>query len=204
TPRFTEPGIRFDGSLVGGSFGRNDQTADLTVGNVHTYTRVTANHAHSQDYQDGDGNTVPSRWDKWNADLTLGFTPDADTRYELTAGSGDGEARYPSRGMDGTQFKRESFGIRLDKNHLGGALDALHAQLYYNTADHVMDNFTLRAPSSMGGMSMAHASNVERRTWGGRIAGIWTLSDHTSLTTGLDFQRSRHRVRRGTEQSSYR
>ncbi len=33
TPRFTEPGVRFDGSLVGGSNGRNDQAADLTVGN---------------------------------------------------------------------------------------------------------------------------------------------------------------------------
>ncbi|CAM4384069.1 TonB-dependent copper receptor [Bordetella muralis] len=204
TPRFTESGVRFDGSLVGGSFGRNDQAADLTMGNDKTYARVTANHSHSQDYKDGDGNTVPSRWDKWGAELTLGFTPDADTRYELTAGTGDGEARYASRGMDGTQFKRESVGFRFEKDNLGDTLSAIQAQMYYNDANHVMDNFTLRVPDRMGSMSSGLASNVNRTTWGGRVAGTWTLSDHTSVITGLDFQRSRHRVRRGTDTASYR
>ena len=28
----------------------------------------------SNSYQDGDGNTVPSAWKKWNADIALGFT----------------------------------------------------------------------------------------------------------------------------------
>ncbi|MCA3932091.1 TonB-dependent receptor plug domain-containing protein, partial [Burkholderia sp.] len=60
TPRFERPGMRFDGSLVGGSFGRNDQNIDLTAGTPDVYGRVTANHAHSQDYKDGNGNTVPS------------------------------------------------------------------------------------------------------------------------------------------------
>ena len=44
TPRFTEAGVRFDGSLTGGSFGRNDQTADFTAGNESVYVRVTGNH----------------------------------------------------------------------------------------------------------------------------------------------------------------
>lgn len=204
TPRFTEPGVRFDGSLVGGSNGRNDQAADLTVGNDKVYTRITANHSHAQDYKDGDGNKVPSRWDKWNADLALGFTPDADTLYELTAGTGDGNARYAGRGMDGSQFKRESFGLRFEKRNLGGVLDKLEAQLYYNYADHVMDNYTLRAPDPHGMMPMAMASNVDRATWGGRVAGTWNLAQELSLVTGLDFQHSRHRSRSGTDLVSYR
>lgn len=203
TARFTEPGIRFDGSVVGGSFGRNDQTADLTVGNDQAYARVTANHAHSQDYKDGNGNTVPSRWDKWNADLTLGLTPDADTRYELTAGTGDGQARYASRGMDGTQFERKSVGLRLDKRNVGETLNALQAQLYINDVSHVMDNFSLRSPARTGAVSKTMASNVERTTWGGRVAATWAISDATSLITGMDFQHSRHRVRRGTQHVSY-
>lgn len=204
TPRFAEPGVRFDGSLVGGSNGRNDQAADLTVGNDKVYTRITANHSHAQDYKDGDGNKVPSRWDKWNADLALGFTPDADTLYELTAGTGDGNARYAGRGMDGSQFKRESFGLRFEKRNLGGVLDKLEAQLYYNYADHVMDNYTLRAPDPHGMMPMAMASNVDRATWGGRVAGTWNLAPDLSLVTGLDFQQSRHRSRSGTDTVSYR
>ena len=204
TPRFTEPGVRLDGSLVGGSNGRNDQAADLTMGNDKVYARITANHSHAQDYKDGDGNKVPSRWDKWNADLALGFTPDADTLYELTAGTGDGNARYAGRGMDGSQFKRESFGLRFEKRNLGGVLDKLEAQLYYNYADHVMDNYTLRTPDPHGMMPMAMASNVDRATWGGRVAGTWNLAPDLSLVTGLDFQQSRHRSRSGTDTVSYR
>ncbi|WP_313620571.1 TonB-dependent copper receptor [Achromobacter sp.] len=204
TPQFTEAGVRFDGSLVGGSFGRNDQTADLTVGNEKVYTRITANHSHSQDYKDGDGNTVPSRWDKWNADVTLGFTPDADTLYELTAGTGDGEARYAGRGMDGSQFKRESFGLRFEKRNIGPVLNQVEAQLYYNYADHVMDNYTLRAPDPSSAMSMAMAADVDRATWGGRFASTWNLAENLGLVAGLDFQQSRHRSRSGTDSMSYR
>ncbi len=204
TPRFTGAGVRFDGSLLGGSFGRNDQAADLTVGNEKVYTRFTANHSHSQDYKDGDGNTVPSRWDKWNADVTLGFTPDADTLYELTAGTGDGEARYAGRGMDGAQFKRETFGLRFEKRNIGTVLDRVEAQLYYNYADHVMDNYTLRSPDPMSSMPMRMASDVDRATWGGRFAGTWNLSADVELVTGMDFQQSRHRYRNGMGAMSYR
>ncbi|WP_236844568.1 TonB-dependent copper receptor [Bordetella sp. 15P40C-2] len=203
TPHFTEPGFRFDGNVVGGSYGRNDQAADLTVGNTGWYSRVTANHSHSQDYRDGSGRTVPSRWDKWAADVTLGLTPDSDTRYELSAGVGNGEARYASRGMDGTRFKRESVGLRLEKHHIGTTLSAMELQVYYNDADHVMDNFTLRTPPKHHGVAMGHASNVNRSTWGGRFATTWAPANDISLTTGIDTQRSRHRGRRGTPQNSY-
>ena len=204
TPHFDAPGVRFDGSLLGGSWGRNDQAADLTVGNARSYARVTANHSHSQDYRDGDGDRVPSRWDKWNADVALGFTPDADTLLELSAGTGDGEARYAGRGMDGVRFKRESFGLRAERRNLGTVLRELEAQLYYNNADHVMDNYTLRSPDPHSAMPMGMASAVERATWGGRVAGKFQLAERLALEGGLDFQRSRHRARSGTEMDSYR
>lgn len=204
TPRFTEAGVRFDGSLTGGSFGRNDQTADFTAGNESVYVRVTGNHSHSQDYKDGNGLRVPSRWDKWNTDLALGFTPDADTLFELTAGTGDGEARYAGRGMDGSKFKRESFGLRFEKRNLGATLEKIEAQLYYNYADHVMDNYTLRRPDPNGPMPMAMAADVDRATWGGRVAATLKLADALSMTGGLDVQQSRHRGRSGTDTNSYR
>ncbi len=203
TPRFQEPGLRFGGSLTGGSFGRSDQAADLSAGNERFYTRITASHSRSADYEDGDGRRVPSRWDKWSADLALGLTPDADTRYELTAGAGDGEARYAGRGMDGTQFKRESLGLRFEKRNLGELLDKIEARLYYNHADHVMDNFGLRSPDPSGPMPMAMASNVDRATWGGRLAGTWMPSEHLVLVGGLDFQQSVHRARNGTAMNPF-
>jgi iron complex outermembrane receptor protein len=204
TPRFTGSGIRFDGSLTGGSFGRNDQAADLTMGDEKFYARVTANHSHSDDYRDGSGRTIPSNWDKWNADLTLGFTPDADTLFEITAGTGNGYASYAGRGMDGTQFKRESLGLRFEKRNIGDVLKKVEAQLYYNYADHVMDNFTLRAPDPTSSMPTPMSANVDRATWGGRLATTWQPARSVDLITGVDWQESRHRSRSGSDVIPYK
>ncbi|MBU9369531.1 TonB-dependent copper receptor [Burkholderia multivorans] len=191
TPRFERPGMRFDGSVVGGSFGRNDQNVDVTAGTPDFYGRVIANHAHAQDYRDGNGRTVPSQWDKWNADAALGWTPDAHTRVELTAGTGDGYARYAGRGMDGAHFRRDTFGLSFDKRHLGDVLDRIEARVYYNEADHVMDNYTLRQPDPASSMPMRMASEVRRRTVGARAAATWRFGDAFKLVTGIDAQSNR-------------
>ncbi|KVL90720.1 TonB-dependent copper receptor [Burkholderia stagnalis] len=191
TPRFDKPGMRFDGSVVGGSFGRNDQNLDVTAGTPDVYGRVTANHAHSDDYKDGNGRTVPSQWDKWNADAALGWTPDDHTRVELTAGGGDGYARYAGRGMDGAHFRRETFGLSFDKRHVGDVLERIEARVYYNEADHVMDNYTLRQPDPTSSMPMRMASEVRRRTFGARAAATFRFGSDFKLVTGVDAQSNR-------------
>src|SRR5690606_18722387 len=138
-----------------------------------------------------------SRYDKWNGDVAVGWTPDADTLLELTAGKGDGEARYAGRGMDGAQFKRESLGLRFEKSNIGDVLDKVEAQIYYNYADHVMDNFRLRTPSGTGMMAGPMASAVDRRTLGGRFAATWSRGDY-QWVTGLDAQSNEHRRRGST------
>lgn len=193
TPRFDKPGVRLQGSLLGGSFGRNDQVLDTTAGAAKGYARLSANRSESNDYRDGNGDVVPSEWKKWNTDLALGWTPDADTLLEFTAGIGDGQARYAGRGMDGSQFKRESYGLRFEKT-FQGALRNLQGNLFRNDADHVMDNYTLRDPNPMSAMPMPMAANVDRATDGGRLAAEWEWG-RFALTAGADRQRSRHRQR---------
>ena len=192
--RFGELGSRLHASLLTGSNGRFDKVLDGAVGGEQGYLRFVGNQAQADDYADGDGDTVPSRWSKWNGDLAIGWTPDADTLIEFTAGKGDGEARYAGRGMDGAQFQRESLGLRFAKSNLGGVLDKLEAQLYYNYADHIMDNFSLRQPDPSSMMAMPMASQVDRRTVGGRFAGTFVWSD-VELVTGVDALRSEHRER---------
>ncbi|CAM3949229.1 TonB-dependent copper receptor [Pseudomonas wadenswilerensis] len=194
--KFGELGSRVNASLLGGSNGRFDKVLDAAAGNRYGYARFVGNQSRSDDYEDGNGDTVPSRWDKWNGDVALGWTPDADTLVELTAGKGDGEARYAGRGMDGSQFKRESLGLRFEKSNIGEVFDKLEAQVYYNYADHVMDNYSLRTPSGMGMMGMPMVSNVDRRTLGGRIKGTWRWDD-LQLISGIDAQTNEHRQRGG-------
>ena len=204
TPRFSTPGVRFDGGVTAGSFGRGDLNADLTIGNPSFYARITANHAQSDDYKDGGGKTIASRWKKWSTDLALGYTPDDNTLFEITGGTGDGQSRYAGRGMDGSKFRRESLGLRFEKRNIGDVFKRIEMQMYYNDADHVMDNFTLRRPEPMSSMSMPMASNVNRTTWGARLAASFRISGSIDLTAGIDWQQSRHRARRGTKIRSYK
>lgn len=191
---FGELGTRVNASILAGSHGRFDKVVDAAAGGPLGYVRVIGNTAHSDDYRDGNNDIVASRYDKWNGDVALGWTPDADTLIELTAGKGDGEARYAGRGMDGSQFLRESLGLRFEKSNITDVLEKLEAQVYYNYADHVMDNYTLRTPSGTGMMAGPMASNVDRRTLGARIKATWRWAD-VQLITGLDAQTNEHRQR---------
>ncbi|MCO7570449.1 TonB-dependent copper receptor [Pseudomonas chlororaphis] len=200
---FGELGTRVNASLLAGSNGRFDKTLDAAAGGPLGYVRVIGNTAHSDDYKDGNNDTVPSRYEKWNGDVALGWTPDADTLLELTAGKGDGEARSAGRGMDGSQFKRESLGLRFEKSNLGEVLDKVEAQAYYNYADHVMDNYSLRTPSGTGMMAGPMASNVDRRTLGARIKATWRWAD-LQLIGGLDAQTNEHRARSSSGVDTYK
>jgi len=195
--RYAEPGHAFEGSLLGGSNGRNDQRVDLRAGTPDVYLGVSANHTHAQDYADGDGRRVHSAYDRWNSDLTLGWTPDDDTRVELTAGKGDGQAAYAFSSMDGVQFLRESVALKFERRYAGGALQKLDTQLYYNDADHVMDNYTLRRPDPRSTMPMAMASEVARRTSGGRIAASFAWGESLELVAGADGSANTHTARLG-------
>ncbi|WP_017463983.1 TonB-dependent copper receptor [Dyella ginsengisoli] len=195
--RYAEPGYSVDASVLGGSWGRNDQNLDLRAGAPTGYLGVAANHTHSQDYADGAGHRVHSRYDRWNVDTTVGWTPSDDTRLELAVGKGNGQAAYAFSGMDGSQFLRESAGLTLVQQHLTHHWDKLEMQAYTNYADHVMDNYTLRQPDPASMMPMAMASNVARRTSGGRIAGTWRWDEVLELVAGMDGSTNAHTVRNG-------
>ncbi|MDR2076210.1 MAG: TonB-dependent copper receptor [Desulfovibrio sp.] len=190
--RYSEPGARATVGFLAGSYDRFEEYADASAGTEDVYVRFNANHGHSSDYKDGNGNAVPSKWMKWNVDGAIGWTPDDNTLLELSGGTGDGEARYAGRGMDGTRFTRESFALRFEKSKLGSVLDKLEAQAYYNHTDHVMDNYTLRTPSGTGMMAMPMKSNPTRTLYGGRVAATLHPGAGNTLTTGADMQFDKH------------
>ncbi|WP_342325501.1 TonB-dependent copper receptor [Kosakonia sp. BYX6] len=186
-PRFNKPGVQGIASMLAASNQRLDKTADLSLGSETGYLRLTGNTSRAGDYKAGNGERVPSKWQKWNGDMALGWTPDKETLFELTAGKGDGEARYAGRGMDGSQFKRESVGAQVEKSHIGDVFDKFEANIYSNYADHIMDNFSLRSPPMK-----PMAKRVDRRTTGARVMGTWLWSA-VELRSGTDAQRNTHR-----------
>lgn len=183
-------------SVLIGSFGRLDHNVEAVVGDEKKYIRLNANRSVADSYQDGEGNSVPSAWERWNTDLAFGWTPNEDTWIELTGGKADGEAEYAGRSMDGSQFTRESLGLRFEKKNLTDVIKKVEGQVNYSYNDHIMDNFSLREFTPAGGMSMPMASNVARRTINSRVA-MTTDWDRISLVSGLDVQNNKHSARKG-------
>lgn len=201
-PRFAAPSAQATASTLVGSNGRQDAVIDASAGASQGYVRLSGNTSEADDYQAGDGSRVPSAWDKWNADLALGWTPDANTVLELGIGRGDGEARYAGRSMDGAQFDRHSTTLRYEKTAMGGLLDRIEISAYRNDVDHVMDNYSLRDPNPHSAMPMPMASNVARLTKGGRLALDLDFS-RWRATLGMDAQNSLHKKRMGMGRDTY-
>lgn len=190
---------RGQASVLWGSFGRLDQNVEAAVGDEKKYIRLNANRSESNSYQDGDGKTVPSSWERWNADVALGWTPDENTWVELTGGKADGESEYAGREMDGAQFARESLGLRFEKTNITDVIKKIEGQVNYSYNDHIMDNFSLRTPPMVEmkhgdhvmKMPMPMDMQVTRRTLNSRLA-MTSEWDQWSLITGVDSQFNKH------------
>ncbi|WP_244857016.1 TonB-dependent copper receptor [Aromatoleum bremense] len=190
--RMTEAGGRVNGSLTFGSWGRNDQLLDVHGGNPAFYAQAVATRSDSDNYEDGDGKEVHSFYTRWSTSAALGWTPDDDTRLELSLGRSDGEAAYADRTMDGTRFERENAGLKFERKNLSPLLRKVEAQAYYSYIDHVMDNFSLRrlAPGSMKMLS-----NPDRTTRGGRFSATLAPADQLQFIVGVDAKDDEHTAR---------
>lgn len=189
-------------SVLMGSFDRLDQNIEVAAGDEQKYIRLNSNRSVSDSYQDGSGNTVPSDWERWNADLALGWTPDENTWVELTGGKADAEAVYAGRAMDGSKFARESLGLRFEKKNISDVIQKVEAQVNYNFNDHVMDNYSLREFQASPMMSMPMASNVARKTLNARMA-MTNEWNKLQLITGIDSQNNQHTKRNGSLMTPY-
>ncbi|MEW5904144.1 MAG: TonB-dependent copper receptor [Pseudomonadota bacterium] len=192
--RAAQDGTHGQASLMLGSYGRNDEMVSATSSTADYYLRADATRTHANDYKDGAGVAVHSRYTRWSGNAALGWTPDDNTRLELTLAKSDGQAAYADRSVDGSKFARDNYGVKFEKQHLGGTLDAVEAQAYYNYVDHVMDVYTLRTGNPA---SMMAAMNPDRKTTGGRVAGTLQLAATSQLKLGLDAQNNVHTNRSG-------
>ena len=193
--RLATPGVDGEGSLLGGSFGRNDVVARLRLGNEQFQGELQGTRAQADDYEDGAGREVHSAYERWSGNGALAWTPDERTVVELTGALSDGEASYADRAMDGVKFARDNVGLKFERRELGEVLRKVEAQAYYNYVDHVMDNYSLRdfVPSAM--MPAPAVSNPDRKTTGARAAVELALPRGAVATVGLDSQRNVHTLR---------
>lgn len=194
-----EPAWSLNGSLTLGSFGRNDQVVDVRGGTPLFQVRAGATHAHADDYKDGDGTRIHSRYTRWSTQAAVAWTPDADTALELSMARSDGEAAYADRGMDGSRFARDNFALRFERRNLSPTVEKVWAQAYYNYVDHVMDNYSVRDQPLVNRFS---AMNPDRITTGARVGLVLAPDEAWRITVGADAKEDIHRARNAMNRES--
>jgi len=190
--RLKQTGVQGTASAMGGSFGRTDEVLDVRGGTPDFYVRAIGTHAKANDYADGSGNSVHSHYSRWSANGAIGWTPDDDTRLELSTTRSNGEAAYADRTMDGARFFRDNLGFKATFRKLTKVMEKVEVQVYRNYVDHIMDNYSERTfiPTMMA--AQPSAMNPDRTTKGGRVAVDWRLAPGTLLVTGVDGQANVH------------
>lgn len=200
--RLPEAGWKGTASLLGGSWGRNDEVVDATGGTPDLYVRGVGTRSHMGDYWDGNGNPVHSHYTRWSAFGAMGWTPSDRTRLEFSGTRSDGRAAYADRSMDGAMFKRENLDLKFETRNLSPLVERLEAQTYWNYVDHVMDNATLRTFTPTPIAPEPAAMNPDRTTQGGRVALTLRLAEPSRLVLGSDLQANRHTFRMSLHQWS--
>ncbi len=139
-----EPGGEIYASGLAGSFGQWEASGDAAVGSQHGYVRGSGSYATSDDYLDGDGDPVFSRYERWSGRGAMGWTPGDDTLLEASAEFSDGQMANPTIHMDATKLARRAFGGQFEKREVGPVFDSVELRFSYVAVDHEMDDYTLR------------------------------------------------------------
>lgn len=173
-------------SVLVGSYGRLDHNFDAAIGDDTKYLRLIGSRSTADSYKDGNGHTVPSAWERWSADVAMGWTPDDNTWVEVTAGAGDGHSLYAGRSMDGAQFKRQSLGLHAEKKNLSEHVKKVELQVDYTDNDHIMDNYSYRINTGT-----KSAMELARQTLNSRLA-VTTQWGKWQIVSGVDSQHWNH------------
>jgi iron complex outermembrane receptor protein len=170
-PQLGERGV--SGSLTTGYTGNSDLrslSGDVAAGNDRGYLRVFAASKRADDYEDGDGRQVASRFDSDSlglvAGIELGSRGDLQLSHERSA---EEDIAYAGNGMDGDYADSRSTSLRWRQQDLG-PLDGLELSVYRSDVEHLMDTYSVRDRSPVP-MGMAAPSSSD--TWGGRLLASW-------------------------------
>ncbi len=195
TPRFTsdEP-FRAEASA---GYKSNSDTqqygADVGVGNANWFLRGIADYTDANNYEDGNGDSVRSAYRNKEGVAILGYTPNDNTRLELSyEANREEDVLFAGAGMDAPYSDNDTTRLKFETGTPMGFLAGARAELYYSDIDHLMDNYSLRKLSSPMKMRVPSTS----RTGGGRMSGEIHTANNMIWTIGADYQKNNRDAKR--------
>jgi iron complex outermembrane recepter protein len=181
---YDKPGYDVHASGLVGSFGRHDEVVDANLGNKDYFATFTGSNSKSDNYKDGNGNEVHSKYHRYSASSSVGVTPDNNKRFELSAGRSNGYAAYADRTMDGTKFLRENIAGKGQIKNVSDLVEKIDFQVSRNTIFHTMSKAMRGTPSEY--MDVTHDTNAAR------ITSDLNLRATTKAKVGFDYSQAVH------------
>jgi iron complex outermembrane receptor protein len=181
---YDKPGYDVHASGLVGSFGRHDEVVDANLGNKDYFATFTGSNSKSDNYKDGNGNEVHSKYHRYSASSSVGVTPDNNKRFELSAGRSNGYAAYADRTLDGTKFLRENISGKGQVKNISDVVEKIDFQVSRNTIFHTMS--TAMRSASPSGMDVTHETNAAR------VTADLALRQTTKAKVGFDYSESVH------------
>ncbi len=190
------PDESFRGRIEGGYHSNSDTrefALDAATGSEKGYIRALASHTDAGSYKDGAGRQVRSSYSQDTGTLILGYTPDADQRWEFSIDKQNtSDMLFPGLGMDSPYANDTALRLKYRTTGGIGPVRNLRMEIYRTRVEHLMDNYSLRnspAPDL--------ASPSDSVTTGGKLVGELD-SSLGRWKLGVDAQINRRDARRQT------
>jgi len=138
----------------------------------------------ANNYQDGNGDTIPSSYNTTQGHIDLGWTPNANNTLKFSAEKSRTEdAKYAGSTMDSPHSEGNILRLNYEGHKLSKAIDDIHINGYHSTVDHLMDNYSLRTNNG------THNSTPTNTQTDGAKIKLTSHLNTTQLDYGIQFER---------------
>lgn len=191
--RLDEFSAAADVGFLYGSFNQIEATANALAGNDFGSIQAFVSRYSSGDYKSADKTAVHSANKKEAISLIATLTPEYTQAFELRADFSRGYAAYADRAMDARTLDRTSLNFHFNQE-LNSALNSLDLRAWFNTIDHIMDNYSHR-PNLTGDYNL---TNPQRTNIGTRVELGLNATRVLGFLFGVDYNNDTHSSRNGS------
>ena len=178
-----------------GRFGERVLAAEALINTEPGWVRVNRRDSERDDYRDGQGRSVPSRFNRHQTMADVGWRISAQQSLTADVTQSDGQAVYPAFHMDGTAFRQDRIGAGWQARELAPWLEQLQVRAMEQRIRHAMDNHSLRAlaPLTLDGEARIREDmfqEVNRRQV--KAEAVLRPASEQRLTVGAHWTRDDH------------
>ncbi len=156
----------------------------LYGGNNRLYFTVSGSQLRYGNYEDGNGNTIPSSFNKWNYSADLAFRPADNHEFIISMNDFHGRhVKFPALPMDERKDDTRVLSFNYSARALTKSISDLKFKIYRSEVYHEMDNKEKPFGDTVAAVSIIDPVNI-----GGRIETGIKAGENGQLFAGADYE----------------